>query len=147
MTRRSAIVAVLAPPLYAAILAASVWVLLRGHHEPGGGFVGGLVAVAATVLWATARGCAAASRRLPLRSPWRLAAAGVAVAALAGVPALLAGRPYLTGVWAAVPLGIATVPVSTVMLFDLGVYLCVWGAVAGYALGLLAADDAAENGP
>jgi len=32
-----------------------------------------------------------------------------------------------------------------VQLFDLGVYLCVWGAVGGYALGLLAIDGDAES--
>ena len=49
------ILVVLARPLYALILLASLWVLLRGHNEPGGGFIGGLVAVSASVLWAVAR--------------------------------------------------------------------------------------------
>jgi multicomponent Na+:H+ antiporter subunit A len=143
---RTVILEAVAGPLYAVILAASLWVLLRGHNEPGGGFIGGLVAVAATVLWAVARGGDAAARRLPLRSPVRLAAAGVAVAALAGLPALVAGSPFLTGIWFTVPIGFGEVKASTVMLFDLGVYLCVWGAVAGYALALLAVDDPAEAG-
>jgi multicomponent Na+:H+ antiporter subunit B len=133
--RRLVILQATAGPLYWLILGASLWVLLRGHNEPGGGFIGGLVAVSASILWAVAHGSDAASRRLPLRSPLVLAATGVALGALAGLPALLQGQPYLTHWWAAGPL-------STVLLFDIGVYLCVWGALAGYALALLAVDDA-----
>jgi len=141
MNRRVVILEVVASPLYWVILTASVWLLLRGHNEPGGGFIGGLVAVSASVLWAVAYGSQAALRRLPLRDPAALAAAGVALAALAGLPALLGGEAFLTHWWGKLPLGFTELEVSTVLLFDLGVYLCVWGALAGYALGLLAIDD------
>jgi len=130
-----------AGPLYLLILAASVWVLLRGHNEPGGGFIGGLIAVSASILWAIAHGSDAAARRLPLRDPLNLAATGVLLAALSGLPALLLGDAYLTHLWATLPLGFTDLKVSTVLVFDLGVYLCVWGALAGYALALLALDD------
>ncbi|NIC40691.1 MnhB domain-containing protein [Aquabacterium sp. A08] len=145
MNRRLVILEVVAGPLYAVILAASLWVLLRGHNEPGGGFIGGLVAVSASVLWAVARGSDAAARRLPSRSPWRLAAVGVVLAALSGLPALWQGQSYLTHWWGALPLGFTDVAVSTVLLFDLGVYLCVWGALSGYALALLGLGEPAED--
>jgi len=132
---------VAARPLYVVILAASVWVLLRGHNEPGGGFIGGLVAVTASILWAVARGSEAARQRLPLGEPARLAAVGVLMAALSGVPAVLLGKPYLTHLWATLPLGFTSVKVSTVLVFDLGVYLCVWGALGGIALALLSLDE------
>jgi multicomponent Na+:H+ antiporter subunit B len=141
MNPRIVILEVVARPLYWVILAASVWVLLRGHNEPGGGFIGGLLAVTASVLWAVAHGSDAAERRLPLRDPVRLAATGVLLGALAGVPALLVGDPFLTHWWGVLPLGFTELKVSTVLVFDLGVYLCVWGALAGYALSLLAVDD------
>ena len=134
---RSLMMTVIAPPLYVLILAVSIWVLLRGHNAPGGGFIGGLLAVTATVLWALARSPLEAERRLPLRSPVALAAAGVLVAAASGVPAWLQGLPYLTHLWWQLPLGPVALPLSTVLLFDLGVYLCVWGALGGYALRLL----------
>ena len=137
MNRRLVILEAVAAPLYWLIPAASLWVLLRGHNEPGGGFIGGLVAVSASILWAVAHGSDAAARRLPLGSPVALAALGVALGALAGVPALLAGDEFLTHWWGQW-LGVT---VSTVLLFDIGVYLCVWGALAGYALALLAIDD------
>lgn len=141
MKQRIVILEVLASPLYVAILASSVWVLLRGHNEPGGGFIGGLVAVSASILWAVARGSQAAARRLPLGSPSRLAAVGVGLGAVAGVPAFFLGDPFLTHIWGVLPLGFTEVKVSTVLVFDLGVYLCVWGALAGYALALLGLDD------
>ncbi len=143
MRSRVIILEAAAGPLYLLILAASVWVLLRGHNEPGGGFIGGLIAVSASILWAVARGSDAARQRLPLRDPLILGATGVLLAALSGVPALLLGDAYLTHLWATLPLGFTDLKVSTVLLFDLGVYLCVWGALAGYALALLAVDDEA----
>ncbi len=141
MSSRVVILEVAARPLYLLILAASVWVLLRGHNEPGGGFIGGLIAVSASILWAVARGNAAALRRLPFGGPVRLAAVGVLVAALSGLPALLVGETYLTHLWVTLPLGVTELKISTVMLFDFGVYLGVWGALGGYALTLLSLDD------
>jgi multicomponent Na+:H+ antiporter subunit B len=141
MQSRPLIFEVLARPLYWLILAASVWVLLRGHNEPGGGFIGGLIAVSASVLWAIAHGSEAARRRLPLRDPVALAALGVALGAISGLPALVEGQAYLTHWWGSLPLGLTDVKVSTVLLFDLGVYLCVWGALAGYAMGLLSLEE------
>jgi multicomponent Na+:H+ antiporter subunit B len=146
MKGRVVILEAAAGPLYVVILAASIWVLLRGHNEPGGGFIGGLIAVSASILWAVARGSEAARRRLPLGDPVMLGATGVLLAALSGVPAWLAGDAYLTHLWATVPLGITDLKVSTVLIFDLGVYLCVWGALAGYALALLAVDEDIATG-
>jgi multicomponent Na+:H+ antiporter subunit B len=140
MKQRTVILDVAAGPLYVVILAASVWVLLRGHNEPGGGFIGGLIAVSASILWAVARGSDAARHRLPLRDPLRLSTVGVLLATLSGLPALLLGDAFLTHLWATVPLGFTKLKVSTVLIFDLGVYLCVWGALAGYALALLSLD-------
>jgi multicomponent Na+:H+ antiporter subunit B len=147
MTRRPVILDVVAGSLYWVILAASLVVLLRGHSEPGGGFIGGLLAVTASVLWAVAHGPDAAARRLPLGPPLRLAALGVLVAAVSGLPAWALGKAYLTHLWLTLPLGFTTLPLSTVLVFDLGVYLCVWGALAGYALALLESDDAAKDAP
>ena len=147
MNPRIVILEVAARRLYWLILAASWWVLLRGHDEPGGGFIGGLVAVSATVLWGVAHGADAAARRLPLGSGMPLAAAGVLLAALAGLPRLLEGEAFLTHWWGTLPLGFTDLKVSTVLLFDVGVYLCVWGAVSGYALALLALDPSDPSDP
>lgn len=145
MNRRPLILEVVARPLYWVILAGSLVVLLRGHNEPGGGFIGGLLAVTASVLWAVAHGSGAATQRLPLRSPVLLAALGVLIGAVSGLPAWALGKTYLTHLWFTLPLGFTTLPVSTVLVFDLGVYLCVWGALGGYAIALLASDEMSSD--
>ncbi|MBI3776539.1 MAG: Na(+)/H(+) antiporter subunit B [Gammaproteobacteria bacterium] len=131
---------VLVRRLYIVVLVASAWVLLRGHNAPGGGFIGGLLAVAATAAYALTFDATRALQRLPL-GPLRLAALGVLVSLISGLPALLQNLPFLTHLWFTLPLGFTELPLSTVMLFDLGVYLCVWGALGGYCLALVRAIE------
>jgi multicomponent Na+:H+ antiporter subunit B len=144
MNKRVVILESIAPALYWTILAASIWVLLRGHNEPGGGFIGGLIAVSASVLWSIAFNADAAERRLPLRSAVTLATVGIAIGVASGIPALWLGNSFLTHIWGAIP--VVDIKVSTVLIFDLGVYLAVWGALAGYALSLLALGEDDEGG-
>jgi multicomponent Na+:H+ antiporter subunit B len=140
MTRTAVLLDTVVRGLYPGMLVFSVWLLLRGHNEPGGGFIGGMIAVAATAVLAVARGAATAEARLPL-GPARLSAAGVALALVSGLPALAVGRPYLTHLWAELPLLVTSVKVSTVLLFDLGVYLSVWGALGGVATAMIGLDE------
>lgn len=139
------ILSVVAKPLYWLILLVSLWVLLRGHQEPGGGFIGGLIAVSATVLWAVAHDTQAARRRLPFGDPLWLAAIGVLLAMLAGVPGWLGGHAFLTHQWLTLMPDGLDLTVSTVMLFDIGIFLGVWGALAGYALALLAVEEGEQD--
>jgi multicomponent Na+:H+ antiporter subunit B len=136
MTSRALIAEVFIRALYAVLLLASVWILLRGHNAPGGGFIGGLLAVAASAAYALVLGSRQALRRLPFE-PLPLAVCGVLLALLSGLPAVLTERPFLTHLWFSLPLGVIEIPLSTVLLFDLGVYLCVWGAIGGYCLALV----------
>jgi multicomponent Na+:H+ antiporter subunit B len=145
MTRRARILEVAARNLYWLILIASVLVFYRGHNQPGGGFIGGLIAVCASVLWGVTHGSQAAARRMPLKSPTMLAGVGVLLAALAGIPALFLGQSFMTHIWGTIPLLITDFKISTVLLFDLGVYLCVWGSLAGYSLTLLQLDEEVEG--
>lgn len=143
MNKRVVILESIAPALYWTILAASIWVLLRGHNEPGGGFIGGLIAVSASVLWSVAFSADAAERRLPFRSAVVLATVGIAIGTASGIPALWLGNSFLTHIWGAIP--VVDIKVSTVLIFDLGVYLAVWGALAGYALSLLSLGEDEEG--
>lgn len=118
------------------LLLFSLFLLLRGHNEPGGGFVGGLVAGAAFVLYAIAYDVASA-RRLIRGDPHALIGLGLLLAAGSGVAGLATGRPFLTGIWAAAPIGEARAEVSTVLLFDIGVYLTVVGTVLTILFSLL----------
>jgi multicomponent Na+:H+ antiporter subunit A len=105
------------------ILLFAVFLLLRGHNEPGGGFVGGLVAASAFALYGIAFGVRRARQAL-LVQPLTLLGAGLLIALLAGVPAVFRGDPFLSALWASGP-----VPLGTPALFDLGVFLVVTGVV------------------
>lgn len=146
MQQRMVLLQTMGKPVYYLILAFSLVVFWRGHNEPGGGFIGGLLAVSASLLLASTHGVAEARHRLPLRSHTRLAAAGVLCAAASGVAGLLAGNSFMHHIWWDLPLpGGSTLALSTVQLFDLGVYLCVWGGIGGYASELLSIGDEARR--
>jgi multicomponent Na+:H+ antiporter subunit B len=111
------------------MFAFSVFVLLRGHNEPGGGFIGGLFATAGLAVYAISVGKRRARALLPL-DPKAVLGLGLVLALASGLPALLAaGEPYLTHQWATLDLGFAAVPLGTALIFDVGVYLVVIGAV------------------
>jgi multicomponent Na+:H+ antiporter subunit B len=109
------------------LLAFSLFMLLRGHNEPGGGFIGGLLAVTAFALYALAFDVRQA-RALLRVSPRTLIAIGLLLATASGCLAWLAGQPFLFGLWLPFDLP-AELKFSTVLLFDVGVYLVVLGAV------------------
>lgn len=110
------------------LLLFALFLLLRGHNAPGGGFVGGLVVAAAFVLYAIAYGVEAGRRAL-LVDPATLLAAGLLVALGSGMPAVLLGRPFLTAVWITVGIEPAAVDVGTPLVFDVGVFLAVIGVM------------------
>jgi multicomponent Na+:H+ antiporter subunit B len=110
------------------LLLFAAFLLLRGHNQPGGGFVAGLVVAASFVLYGIAFGVAAARRALQVR-PSPLLGIGPLVARVSGLPGLLAGRPFMSAVWARVPIGAATIDVGSPLVFDVGVFLAVTGVV------------------
>ncbi len=113
--------------LFPLTLVFSVFLLLRGHNEPGGGFVGGLTAGAAFALVLASGGLDKARRILRL-DPLLLVGMGLTTALLSGVPPLFDGGAFLTGHWLD-----GKVPVighlGTPLVFDVGVYLTVLGVV------------------
>lgn len=116
--------------LVALILLFSVYMLLRGHNLPGGGFIAGLIAAAAFILYALAWSLREAREALRV-SPVRLATVGALLSMASAVPGALKGLPPFTGLW--LFLGGSEsekgIPLSTVLLFDVGIYLAVVGAV------------------
>ena len=109
------------------LLLFSLFLVVRGHNDPGGGFSGGLVAAAAFVLYRFAFGAEEARRALPVDSQ-ALIGVGLLVAVGSGSLPLLAGRPLMTGLWGRVPVpGFGDLDVGTPLLFDVGVYLTVVG--------------------
>ncbi|SIR16748.1 multisubunit sodium/proton antiporter, MrpB subunit [Rhizobium sp. RU20A] len=124
-----------APFLTALMLLFSVFVLLRGHNEPGGGFIGGLIAVSALAIYGIAFGVAAMRRAIVLH-PLTIAGIGLVASTLAGLVSLAAGVPFMTGLWIEPSFAGVTVPLSTVTLFDIGVYLVVIGGIGSIAMTL-----------
>ena len=110
------------------LLLFAIFLLLRGHNEPGGGFVGGLVVASSFVLYSIAFGVDAGRRAL-LVTPGTLLGAGLLVALASGIPAVLVGDSYLTAQWIDVPVGRTVVAVGTPLVFDVGVFLAVIGVV------------------
>lgn len=111
------------------LLLFSLFMLLRGHNLPGGGFVGGLVAACAFVLHLLAAGVEEARSMLRIQ-PHTLLGVGLACAYGAGLLALVMGRPFLTGLWLDLHLPVlGDLHLGSALLFDIGVMLVVVGTV------------------
>lgn len=112
------------------LLLFSLYMLIRGHNEPGGGFIGGLIGSTGFVLYAIA--CGVESARTALRvMPQNIAMTGLGISLLAGIAAGFFGDALFTGQWLFIN---ATedskgIPLSTVLVFDIGVYLVVFGSI------------------
>jgi multicomponent Na+:H+ antiporter subunit B len=123
--------------LVALFLVFSVFMLLRGHNDPGGGFIGGLIGATGFVIYAIACGADAARRALRV-APERIAMVGLGIALFAGVAAVFDGDVFFTGQW--LFLGATEtekgLPLSTVLIFDVGVYLVVMGSILSLSLAL-----------
>lgn len=129
-------------------LIVSLLILWRGHNAPGGGFIGGLMAVIAVALYALAEGVASARRLLRLDA-LSLAGIGLGMSVAGGLWGAAVGGAFLQGVWpfyGYVPgEGTQGWPVGSILLFDTGVFVTVLGAVCAILFSL---EDAvyAEQG-
>jgi multicomponent Na+:H+ antiporter subunit B len=109
------------------LLMFSLFLLVRGHNQPGGGFTAGLVAAAAWGLYALAYDGRAARKALRIR-PRMLIGLGLSSILISGLFGLFSGDPFLTGKWAKIYFGkIGSFDMGTPLLFDFGVYLAVIG--------------------
>ncbi len=116
------------------LLLFSIFLLLRGHNEPGGGFIGALVAASAFVLYGLAAD--EASVRQALRFDTRsYIAVGLIIAGLSALFPVLFDKPFLTGMWGEFRFFDKTIELGTPVVFDIGVYL----AVIGVALTIMLA--------
>lgn len=123
--------------LMTVMLLFSIFLLLRGHNEPGGGFVGGLVAASAFVLYAIAFDVDSARRALGAE-PHLYIGIGLLLAVASGLVPVFMGLPFMTGLWGYVPLpGGAELELGTPLFFDIGVYLAVMGVTAMIILSLV----------
>jgi multisubunit Na+/H+ antiporter MnhB subunit len=118
-----------------ALIAASLWIFWRGHHLPGGGFIGGLVAVCAFSVALYAWGL---KRVGPPIAPAVVMAMGLGIALVASVIPLFVGKVFFQAVWVSLPL---IGEIGTPVLFDFGVYCVVVGMGSNVLLMLAEEQD------
>jgi multicomponent Na+:H+ antiporter subunit B len=109
------------------LLLFSLFILIRGHNEPGGGFIGGLIAAAAFSLNAIAFDARSTRRTLRV-DPRMLIPTGLSIALVSGMISLFFGEPFMSGKWFRVFIpGLEQLDIGTPLVFDCGVYLLVLG--------------------
>jgi multicomponent K+:H+ antiporter subunit A len=113
-------------------LVVALYIFMRGHNQPGGGFIAGLITAVTLVLQYMANGQSRAEALLRARGGRRFVVwigVGLGVAALTGLGALVFGQPFLTSAHGQPRLPVlGELPLATAALFDLGVYITVVGA-------------------
>lgn len=132
---RTVIFRTVAPYLTSLMVLFSIFVLLRGHNEPGGGFIGGLIAASAFAIYGIACGVAPV-RRAIFFHPMGIAAFGLFLSGMAGVLSIFMAKSYMSGLWTTIYFFGNHVDLSSVLMFDIGVYLVVVGAITSIALAL-----------
>ncbi|HQT31225.1 MAG TPA: monovalent cation/H+ antiporter subunit A [Thiobacillus sp.] len=122
-------------------LLVAVFILLRGHNQPGGGFIAGLVTAVALIVQYLAHGGAWMRERLSSTTQ-PLIAAGLALATLTGLASWAYGYPFLTSTFGHLnwPL-VGEFELASAMAFDLGVFLVVVGATLLILVNLGALHD------
>ena len=125
--------------LISILLLFAIFLLVRGHNAPGGGFIAGLVVASAVGLYALAFDIRSARSLLRVH-PRTIIAVGLLIAVLSALPGMFSGDPFMTGIWIDFSVGGESVKLGTPLLFDLGVFLVVVG-MATIALLWLAEEE------
>jgi multicomponent K+:H+ antiporter subunit A len=143
------IMAAMSRPLLPLALTVAVFILLRGHNSPGGGFIAGLVAAVGLILQLLASGLAWTEARLRV-SYFALVGVGLLLAAATGLGSLAFDRPFLTSatLHPRVPV-LGDLELASALAFDIGVFLVVLGTVMLIleGLGRLNRPGAANTSP
>ena len=105
----------------------SVYLLLRGHNAPGGGFIAGMLTAIAIILQMVAFDLESFKKEIPWNPLW-VVFSGLTIAGLTGAGALVFGHPFMTSAFGHfhIPL-LGDVELASAMFFDIGVYLVVVG--------------------
>lgn len=143
--RRSILLEVVVRLTFHLIMLVSFYLLLTGHNTPGGGFSAGLIAGLALVARYLAGGRDELGATIPVDAG-RILGAGLALAATMALVPMFFGQAALSSSWIDLDLGaLGTLPVVTSTLFDLGVYLVVFGLVLDVLRSLGAEVDRQEE--
>lgn len=124
------------PLIVAMTLVFAIYVLMRGHNAPGGGFIGALIAACGFALYAISSGTRALRRALRV-PPLAMSGAGIFIAVISGLPGGIFGDPFMTGTWWFPKLDLPQkLPLGTPVLFDIGVFLAVLGGITAILIAL-----------
>jgi multicomponent Na+:H+ antiporter subunit B len=105
----------------------SLYLLFRGHNEPGGGFIGGLIGSIGFVFYTMTFGPRETKRKYKINA-MAIIATGLLIAGISGMISVFLGDPFLTARWEDYYLPFIGRP-GTPLLFDVGVYILVLGIV------------------
>lgn len=108
------------------LLLFSIFILLRGHYLPGGGFVGGLMAGVAFLIHSFAFGLKE-TRNIIKINPGFLMPIGLTICILSALAPWIVSLPLMTGLWFEEPFKFVGM-VGSALFFDIGVYLVVVGS-------------------
>jgi multisubunit Na+/H+ antiporter MnhB subunit len=123
----SMILDVMVRVVFHTVLVLSLYLLFAGHNQPGGGFIGGLVASAAFALRYVGGGVEGVQADLRFR-PWTLLGLGLVLASFTALGSLVFGDALLESGKATLDLGpLGSPKVTSALPFDTGVYLIVVG--------------------
>jgi multicomponent Na+:H+ antiporter subunit B len=123
------------------ILTFSIYVFFAGHHNPGGGFIGGLMTASSLVLLYLAYDKETMNKVIPIDFK-KVTAAGLFVAVATGMGSFLFNVPFLSHTYDYFDLGVlGKTELATALLFDLGVYLTVVGVTMTIILSIGEDDD------
>lgn len=117
------------------MLVFSVWILLRGHNAPGGGFSAGLITASAFTVHLIAHGVTRLRRLLLVALPLTLSA-GLLCVLLSGCIGWWSGQSFLSAQWITIHINDLTLYLGTPLLFDFGIFLVVASSVLLMVLAL-----------
>lgn len=116
------------------LLVFSLFLLLRGHYDPGGGFSGGLVAASAITLYGLAYGMSEARKLLRI-APETIIPFGLSLSIGSALVGPLIGQDFFMGIWDYTPIPVVG-KIGTPLVFDIGVYFVVLGVTLTFLFNL-----------
>ncbi len=131
----SLLIKLASPYIKGLLIILSILVLFRGHNHPGGGFIAGILASAGIIFDAFAHRLSEPLERTII-SPLKLIIAGLVAIFFSTMAGIFSGGGVLAGLWLNIEF-LPTVKLGTPLLFDLGVYLTVTGALVLMVLKIL----------
>lgn len=124
---KSLILATIIKALIPLFLIFAIYMFFRGHNQPGGGFIGGLIATIPFMVHSISFGSGETIKAFRIK-PIFATSAGLLLATLSGVFSMVVGNPFMTALWSDAALPFIGKP-GTPILFDAGVFLIVFGMV------------------